>query len=394
VVLRSRSLGRAEKSLRVEWADLANRFGKRAGEPSLVPDLYRPGDPLVLAYWPLARTNNFQGLLYSQGWRHGVAPFPVGEFEDMAALPWDGPMACHFHWLASIEDKDAVRRFEAVLKRLKDRKRTIVWTVHNVLPHDTADIATAVRVRRTMVEAADLIHVMSERTPELVEPYFSLAGKRVFHSPHPSYLGDYPGTVSREQARFELGLRPETTVFLSFGAIRPYKGIEELIAAAQALEQNRPDLDWALVIVGAAKDEELVSRIRRNKALNRRLIFHPHKVPVEDVQYLFRAADYAVCAYRSSLNSGAAMLALSFGVPLVAPETAAFSELLARGAGIRYSPDEPRALTAALVKAIDTDPAGMSGRAASLAEERTPRDASNLFFERLAEGLRSRSNPA
>jgi glycosyltransferase involved in cell wall biosynthesis len=137
-----------------------------------------------------------------------------------------------------------------------------------------------------------------------------------------------------------------------------------------------------------------VSRIRRNKSLGRRLIFHPHKVPVEDVQYLFRAADYAVCAYRSSLNSGTAMLALSFGVPLVAPETAAFSELLARGAGIGYAPDEPGALTAALAAAIETDPAGMSGRAASLAEERTPRDASNLFFERLAEGLRSRSNPA
>ena len=117
-------------------------------------------------------------------------------------------MACHFHWLASIEDKDAVRRFEALLTRLKDQRRSIVWTVHNVLPHDKADIATAVRVRRAIVEAADLIHIMNERTPELVEPHFSLAGKRVFHSPHPSYLGDHPGTVSREQARFELGLSP------------------------------------------------------------------------------------------------------------------------------------------------------------------------------------------
>jgi beta-1,4-mannosyltransferase len=394
VVLRSRSLGRAEKSLRVEGADLASRFGKRAGDPSIDPDLYRPGDPLVLAYWPLARTNNFQGLLYSQSWRHGVAPLPVGTFEEMAELPWDGPMACHFHWLASIEDKDTVRRFEALLRRLKDQRRSIVWTVHNVLPHDQADVATAVRVRRAIVEAADLVHIMNEDTPKLVEPHYSLAGKRVFHSPHPSYLGDHPRTVSREEARFELGLSPATTVFLCFGAIRPYKGIEGLIAAAEVLARNRPDLDWALVVAGAPKDQDLVSRIRRNKALNRRLIFHPHKVPVEDVQYLFQAADYAVCAYRSSLNSGAAMLALTFGVPLVAPRTAAFSELLARGAGIGYAPDEPGTLTAALAAAIETDPAGMSGRAASLAEERTPRSASNLFFERLAEGLRSRSDPA
>jgi glycosyltransferase involved in cell wall biosynthesis len=357
------------------------------------PDLQRP-DPLVLAYWPLARINNFQGLLYSEGWRHGVVPLPLATFDEMAELPWDGPMACHFHWLASIEDRDTVGRFEALLRRLKDRKRSIVWTIHNVLPHDNTDIGTATRVRRAIAEAADLIHIMNERTPELVEPYYSLAGKRVFHSPHPSYLGDHPVTVSREQARFELGLSPAATVFLCFGAIRPYKGIEELIGAARALEQRRPDLDWALVVAGQPKDEELASRIRRNKALDRRLIFHPHRVPVQDVQYLFRAADYAVCAYRASLNSGAAMLALSFGVPVVAPETAAFADLLARGAGIGYAPDEPGALTAALAAAIETDPAGMSGRALAIAEEQRPQVVSSLFFERLAEGLRSRRNPA
>ena len=340
MVLRFRGQGRAGGSLLVESANLASRLGMRPSGLPLDPDPYRPDDPLVLAYWPLARTNNFQALLYNEGWRRGVASFPVGAFEDMAEVPWAGPMACHFHWLATIEDEESIRRFEALLLRLKDQKRSIVWTVHNVLPHDKADIDTAVRVRRAIVEAADLIHIMNERTPELVEPHFSLAGKRVFYSPHPSYLGDHPCTVTRDAARFELGLRPEATVFLCFGAIQPYKGIEELIASTEELARDRPDLDWTLVVAGIAKDEELVRRIRRVEALDRRLLFYPHKIPVEDVQYFFRAADYAVCAYRSSLNSGAAMLALSFGVPLVAPETVAFSEFLARGAGIGYAPDD------------------------------------------------------
>jgi beta-1,4-mannosyltransferase len=307
----------------------------------------------------------------------------------MAELPWGGPMACHFHWLASIVDRDSIRRFEATLRRLKDQKRSIVWTVHNVLPHDNADIATAVRVRRAIVEAADLIHIMNERTPELVEPYFSLAGKRVFYSPHPSYLADHPRTASRAEARFQLGLSPETTVFLCFGAIRTYKGIEDLITAAHTLERNRPDLDWVLVVAGVAKDQDLVERIRRNRTLDRRLVVYPHKVRIDDVQYFYRAADYAVCAYRSSLNSGSAMLALSFGVPLVVPETAAFSEFLSRGVGIGYSPDEPGALTAALTTAIETDPVVMRDHAFRLAEERSPRQASNTFFDGLTYGLES-----
>lgn len=392
MVLRFRGLGRAEDSLLVETANAAARLAMRPSGLPLDPE-YEEGEPLLLAYWPLARTNGFQALLYNQGWRHGVASFPVGAFEDMADVPWAGPMACHFHWLATIEDDEAIRRFETLLARLKDQRRSIVWTVHNVLPHDQEDIEKAVRVRRAIVEAADLVHIMNERTPELVEPHFSLAGKRVFYSPHPSYLGDQPSTVTRDAARFALGLRPESTVFLSFGAIQSYKGIEELITAAQDLAQDRPDRDWALVVTGIAKDETLVRRIRHVEGLDGRLLFYPHKVATEDVQTFFRAADYAVCAYRSSLNSGAAMLALSFGVPLVAPETAAFSDLLARGAGIGYAPDDRRALVAALSQAIETDPAAMRGRALALAEERNPEKASGVFFERLTAGLRHGSGP-
>jgi glycosyltransferase involved in cell wall biosynthesis len=83
----------------------------------------------------------------------------------------------------------------------------------------------------------------------------------VFYSPHPSYLGDVPNTVTREEARFELGVRPDATVFLSFGAIKPYKGVEELVAAAQQLDRDRPDLDWVLIVAGLSSDEGLVRRL-------------------------------------------------------------------------------------------------------------------------------------
>lgn len=394
MVLRFRGLGRSDTSLVTDAANLAGLLGNRPSGLRLDADSYRAGDPLALAYWPLAKTNNFQGLLYNQGWRRSVATYAVAKFDDMADLPWGGPMACHFHWLASIEDEEAIRRFETVLRRLKDQRRSIVWTVHNVLPHDQVDIARAVRVRRIMVEAADLIHVMNERTAELVQPHFSLDGKRVFYSPHPSYLGDHPHTVTREEARFELGLGPETKVFLCFGAIQPYKGLEDLVAAAGVLAQSRPELDWTLIIAGIAKNEALVDRIRSVEALDRRLVLHPHKVPIEDVQYFFGAADYAVCPYRSSLNSGAAMLALTFGVPLIAPHAPAFDELIGRGVGIGYAPDSPEGLIDALTAALESDPAGMHVRAEEVAAERAPRKASEMFFAGLVDGLESGSKRA
>jgi glycosyltransferase involved in cell wall biosynthesis len=248
-------------------------------------------------------------------------------------------------------------------------------------------MSSAVRVRRIILEAADLVHILNDRTPELVEPYFSLGDKPVFHSPHPSYLGDVPNIVTREEARFELGVGPDATVFLSFGAIQPYKGIEDLVAAAQQLDRDRPDLDWVLLVAGVARDKALVGRLGESQLLDGRLRFHPHKVPIEDIQYYFNAADYCVCPYRQSLNSGVAMLALTFGVPLIAPEAPAFVDLLSRGTGFGYKADEGGALSAALASAIGRDATEMRARALALAEDRHPEKASSQFFEALTARL-------
>jgi len=344
-------------------------------------------DPFVVTFWPFAQANRFQSLLYSQGRQYGAAALPVAAFEEMAAVPREGLSICHFHWLASVRTEEAFGSLRRVLARLKDQKKPIVWTVHNILPHDAADIDAAIRVRRLIVEAADLVHVMNERTAELVEPYFSLRDKPTFYSPHPSYLGDVPDTVTREEARLKLGIRPETTVFLCFGAIRAYKGIEDLVAAAERLRIERPDLDWVLLVAGIAKDKALVHRLGEVRSLGSRLRFLPGKVAGEDIQYFFKAADFSVCPYRRSLNSGAAMLSMSFGVPLIAPQIPAFAELLSKGTGIGYDPEQEDALTAALAGAIGNDTTEMRSRAVALADERRPEAASAQFFKGLTTGL-------
>jgi glycosyltransferase involved in cell wall biosynthesis/ubiquinone/menaquinone biosynthesis C-methylase UbiE len=339
-------------------------------------------------YWPLSRTNNFQGLLYSRGWHRGVAALPVSDFEVMLEAIWDGPVICHFHWLSGIDSETALKRFESTLRQLKNQGKSILWTAHNVLPHGVTDADLALRARRAMVEAADLIHILNPRTPEIVAPYYALAHKPTFHSPHPAYTGDQPDTVTREEARFELGLSATTTVFLCFGAIQPYKGIDDLLAAAQKLKRDHPGLDWALVIAGDATDKNLARGAQAAiEALGGQLLFLPTKLSTNDIQYLFRAADFCVLPYRAALNSGAAMLSLTFGIPIVAPESHAFTELLARGAGIGYPANDIGALAGAMAAAVATGPRGMQDRARAVAMERSPSIASDAFFSGLWNGL-------
>src|SRR5690606_10695421 len=116
--------------------------------------------------------------------------------------------------------EENVARFESLLKTLRKQRRKIVWTVHNILPHDTRNRELAVRARELMTEYAHAIHIMSARTVELCAPLFQLDGSKVFHCPHPSYMGAYPDHIDRIEARFRLGLEPDSIVFLSFGAIQ------------------------------------------------------------------------------------------------------------------------------------------------------------------------------
>jgi len=391
VALTFRALARQGERLQTDIALATDLLRARAD--SLHPGFGEYGEPALLIYWPLSRTNNFQGLLYSRGWDHGVAAMPVGDFEVMLEANSDGPVICHFHWLASIDSEQSLTHFKSVLQRLKSQGKLILWTAHNVLPHDVTDIDLALRVRRAMVEAADLIHIMNPRTEEIVAPHYTFAATPIFHSPHPSYAGDQPDTVTRAEARFELGLSAQTTVFLSFGSIQPYKGLDDLLAAALRLKRDAPQLDWVLLIAGEeAKDRgPMLGKHPAMEALKERILFVPRKISKNDIQYFFRAADYCVLPYKPTLNSGAAMLSLTFGVPIIAPRVDAFVDILAEGTGLGYAPNDIDALAAAMGAAAATDAREMRGRAQAFAMARNPAKASDAFFIGLRDRLRTAS---
>ena len=73
-------------------------------------------------------------------------------------------------------------------------------------------------------------------------------------------------------------------------------------------------------------------------------------VPDEDVQVFFRAADAVAMPYVDITTSGAVMLAMSFGLPVVAPALGCIIEAVPVGAGFLYDPDEPNGLRDAILR--------------------------------------------
>jgi beta-1,4-mannosyltransferase len=316
--------------------------------------------PALLPYSPVSRGNPFQSLLYGQLPSANIRAVPAFDLSTTVriaqALRDGGPaVVAHLHWLNVVMQKAShqgearamLDAFVRDLALLKQAGAGLLWTVHNVLPHDARFPDLEVELRRAVVDQADLIHIMSPRTPDLVTEHFALPLERTFHVPHPRYTGVYPTAMSRTQARAELGLPEHATVFLLFGRIAPYKGVTELVEAFDTFSRARPG-EVALVLAGdPVKGDEM-------RQLFDAVTAHPaihgafRKIPEHQVQVFCNAADVMALPYRRSLNSGALNLALTFGLPVVLPRSSGESEGVNPAWAEVYDDDAPDALIHAL----------------------------------------------
>jgi glycosyltransferase involved in cell wall biosynthesis len=354
-------------------------------------------DPVILGYYPVYTTNPYLGLLYQRAWDVGIVPVPVPSDEripELVSLARLGHrVVLHMHWLnrpllPATSPADAVRlgrSFLALLDEARAAGVRVAWTVHNLLPHGTRFHEEEAAFRGEVAKRVDVIHVMASATRELVAPYFDLPADRLLHVPHPSYAGAYPDYVTRAQARFELGIAPDELVYLALGSIRAYKGLERLLDAWDALPDD--GTPRRLVIAGAPGKDEGIAETLSRAALHPTVLLHAQLIEDERMQVFLRAADIAVLPYLRSLNSGALVLALTFGLPAIVPAGYGFGELLDDVTGRTFDPDSTASLAEALVSARAMATPEASAAAAAVAARFDSAELSLRFATSLRERL-------
>jgi len=351
-------------------------------------------EPLLLLYHPPARTNPFQRLLYQEGWRRGVVALPLADLADAAAIAEVArarvALVLHLHWLNGVTDRaesaeeagEQATAFLAQLDALRARGCQVAWTIHNALPHDVRFEDEAVLVRRGVVERAALVHALAASTPAAAAPWFAIPADRLVVIPHPSYAGVYPTTATRESARFELGLWPDELVFLAFGAIRPYKGVDSLLAAWRAAAAPSP-APRRLVVAGAVTPGPGADELLLDLAVTPDVAAFPRRIEDSLVGDFHRAADVAVLTRTQALNSGVLLLALTFGLPVIAPRFAAAVELLDERVALLYEPGDQDGLVEALRRAPELVAGHPAGHARAIAARFDPAEISLRFVDEL-----------
>lgn len=239
----------------------------------------------------------------------------------------------------------------------------LVWTIHQVLPHESVDRALDLRAAQLLTRACHLLHAHDRWTATQARSVLGASPKRIAIVPHGSYVGVYPKGRPRSEVRNELGLPQESFVFLCFGELRAYKEIELLLAAfiSLSLPNSR------LIVAGNAKSPAVGSAVRAATARDPRVLSMLGFVPAERVAELFHACDAAVLPRGEDGTTGSLVLALSMGLPVVASDLSTARDLTCGGeAGWLFRPHDSSSLRSALRSASsDSSDARARGRCAS-----------------------------
>jgi glycosyltransferase involved in cell wall biosynthesis len=206
----------------------------------------------------------------------------------------------------------------------------LIWTAHNVMPHERV-FRDDRRARRRLAQAADAVIVHAEATiPEIAD----LSQTSVSVIEQGSHFSAYPAGLGRQAARSDLGLPLAGRIVLHYGWLRWYKGTDRLIAT---VAQHQPDL--RLVVVGECPDPHLRDSLARAAAACDRVDLRLGFVTDSELSNYFSAADAAVFPFRTVTNSTSVLLALDAGLPVLVPSFDVFATL-PDGATMRFDTSE------------------------------------------------------
>ncbi len=230
----------------------------------------------------------------------------------------------------------------------------IIWTVHEWIDKTTASGNYTPSPLQTKILGAILGAMITHcdsskntiiKTAALGQNYT----KKIFTIPHHNYIETYPNQIERDVARQQLGIEPESIVFLHFGSIHRSKGVVEAIEAFKGVDHGMTQL----IITGQLPDDMRETILEKAaNCPNVSLVDPPAPIPEEKIQVYMNASDVVVLPYTLFTASGVAVLAMSFKKACIAPNTGFFKDILDPAGAFLYDPATQDGLVNAIKSAI------------------------------------------
>lgn len=200
--------------------------------------------------------------------------------------------------------------------KLFPKSRTIIST-HNYISHgDTKAIGTSFmdKITRSFFDNFSYFHFFSK----LQNDYFrkDYANKKSFYTEMP--LKDF-GCCKEIKSDKNIKL-------LFFGLIREYKRLDLLINAINELNAT----NIKVVIAGNINENDKAKYLTMIKDKSK-YDLHFGFVDNEDIPQYFSSSDFLVLPYRSATQSGPSLIAINYGLPIIASDIPTFRNLVKDG---------------------------------------------------------------
>ena len=196
---------------------------------------------------------------------------------------------------------------------------------------------------RLTLRLADGLIVMTEEEFGMARRV--LPGKPIRAGYHPIYEGFLRHELPRAEARRRLGVPADAPLLLMFGFVRRYKGLRYLLDALASL----PETPHLLVAGEFWEDEQPYREQIRRLGLEGRVTLHNRYINNEDIEPYFAAADALVLPYLSGSQSGVSMIAINYGLPVIATAVGGLAETITDGeSGLIVPPGNSPALARAI----------------------------------------------
>jgi glycosyltransferase involved in cell wall biosynthesis len=298
--------------------------------------------PFLHGQVPPAEAYRVRELFYRRAAKRGLdaparLPFKAAEhLPDMLRLrrALDADVV-HYQWL-TIPSLDV---------RLLPPRRPRLMTAHYILPPRAS--RRALRSAHRVFAAMDAVIAHSEHSGARLRDEVGLDPGKVRVIPHGAF--DYLTRLPEEKP-----LPPELEgatgpVILSFGLLRPYKGIERLVEAFGQVAADSADAE--LWIVGNPRMN--VEPLRRQASeAGGHVRFVTRFVDEAEIPAIFRRADLVALPYLDAEHSGVLYTGLAFGKPLVLSAVGGFPEVAETGAARLVPPGDTAALAATLKELV------------------------------------------
>jgi glycosyltransferase involved in cell wall biosynthesis len=211
---------------------------------------------------------------------------------------------------------------------LRMRRKKIILTIHNVLPHESSMID--IFLTRCILYFCDLYIVHAHENAVNLVRFFHVPVTRIAEvpmGPTSTYSTYHQLTV--KQARKQLGLDEDGSVLLLFGNLRDYKGADDFIRVVAHVKQKLSRKIIGLVVGqpwgSFKKNEMLIRSLGVEKDIQTRLYY----IPDPQIPAYFYASDVVLLPYKHMHGQSAVgNNAMEFGIPLIVTNVGGLPDLV------------------------------------------------------------------